>query len=145
MFSATDLLEEINSVEQPFHGDRLIETPSEDRLGFEPAASHVAAAIHKMTSPDGFVIGIEGEWGSGKSSFINLASDAFRESTDAPEIVRFLPWLISSREGLLTELFTEITKAALRIEAGGVQVHGWRKLRGYIWHVIPPPTRSSCK
>lgn len=114
--------------EQSFHGDRPIEAPSEDRLGFGPAARHVAEAIRKMAPPDSFVIGIEGEWGSGKSSFINLVSDALRKPGNAPEIVRFLPWLISSREGLLKELFTEITKAALRIDAGDVQVRGWRKL-----------------
>jgi len=126
--------------EQSFHGDRPIEAPSEDRLGFGPAARHVAEAIHKMASPDGFVIGIEGEWGSGKSSFINLVSDALRKPGSASEIVRFLPWLISSREGLLKELFTEITKAALRIDAGDVQVHGWKKLRGHIW-----PSRYSAQ
>lgn len=114
--------------EQSFHGDRPIEAPSEDQLGFGPAARHVAEAIRKMASPDSFVIGIEGEWGSGKSSFINLVSDALRKPGNAPEIVRFFPWLISSREGLLKELFTEITKAALRIAAGDMQVHGWRKL-----------------
>ncbi|HBO5156315.1 TPA: hypothetical protein L4W81_004400, partial [Pseudomonas aeruginosa] len=62
----------MRSVEQSFHGDRPIDVSSEDRLGFGPAARHVAEAIHKMASPDGFVISIEGEWGSGKSSFINL-------------------------------------------------------------------------
>lgn len=119
--------------EQSFHGDRPIEALAEDRLGFGPAAKHIAEAIHKMASPDGFVIGIEGEWGSGKSSFINLVSDGLRKSKDAPEIVRFLPWLISSREGLLKELFTEISKAALRIDTSDMQVGWWRKILGYIW------------
>lgn len=114
--------------EQSFHGERPIGAPSEDRLGFGPAARHVAEATDKMAPPDSLVIGIQGEWGTGKSSFINLVSDALRKPGNAPEIVRFLPWLISSREGLLKELFTEITKAALRIDAGDVQVRGWRKL-----------------
>ncbi len=122
--------------EQCFHSERPIAAPSEDRLGFGSAACHVAEAIRKMASPDSWVIGIEGEWGSGKSSFINLVSDALRKPGNAPEIVRFLLWLISSREGLLKELFTEITKAALRIDAGDVQVHGWRKLSGHIWPVV---------
>jgi hypothetical protein len=107
----------MSQIEQRFHGDRPIESPGEDRLGFRPAAEHVAKAIQEMASPDGFVIGIEGEWGSGKSSFINLVSDSLRQFDDAPEIVRFLPWLISSRQALLKELFPEIIKAALRIES----------------------------
>src|SRR5690606_8366964 len=130
----------MTAAEQSFHGDRPIEAPSEDRLGFGPAAGHVAEAIRKMASPDGFVIGIEGEWGSGKSSFINLVSDALREPDNAPEIVRFLPWLIRSRESLRKQLFTAITTAALRIDAGDVQVHGWKRLRSHIW-----PSRYSAQ
>jgi len=123
----------LKQVAQSFHGDRPIEAPAEDRLGFGPAATHVAKAIHEMASPDGFVIGIEGEWGSGKSSFVNLVSDALSKLEDAPETVRFLPWLISSREGLLKELFLELTKAALRIGATGEHA-GWRaKLLGHVW------------
>lgn len=123
----------MTQAEQPFYGDRPIEIPSEDRLGFGPAAKHVAEAIHKMASPDGFVIGIEGEWGSGKSSFINLVSNALSKSGNAPEVVRFLPWLISSRDGLLQELFTEITKAVLRVDSRELQLKGWRSFLGYIW------------
>jgi predicted KAP-like P-loop ATPase len=115
-----------NEVDAPLHGDRPIENPDDDRLGFRPAAEHVAKAIHTMASPDGFVIGIEGEWGSGKSSFINLVSDSLIRLENAPEIVRFLPWLISSREGLLKELFTEIIAKALNIESSE-PVEGWRK------------------
>ena len=123
----------MKQVAQSFHGDRPIEAPAEDRLGFGPAATHVAKAIHEMASPDGFVIGIEGEWGSGKSSFVNLVSDALSKLEDAPETVRFLPWLISSREGLLKELFLELTKAALRISAEDEHA-GWRaKLLGHVW------------
>lgn len=104
--------------EKPFHGDRPIESSGEDRLGFGLAARHVADAIHKMASPDGFVIGIEGGWGSGKSSFINLVSNALRDfGEDAPRIIRFLPWLISSRDGLLKELFVEITNAAIEVDS----------------------------
>lgn len=108
-----------------FNGDRPIEVPAEDRLGFRPAAKHVADAIYCMASPDGFVIGVEGEWGSGKSSFINLVADSLKRYELAPEIVRFLPWLISSREGLLRELFPEIIKAAFRIDSREAPV-GWR-------------------
>ncbi|HKY22046.1 MAG TPA: P-loop NTPase fold protein [Vicinamibacterales bacterium] len=100
----------------PFNGDRPIADGGEDRLGFAPAAQHVARAINDLASPDGFVIGIEGEWGSGKSSFINLVTDALRGQEIPPEVVRFLPWLISSRHALLKELFSEIAKAALRID-----------------------------
>lgn len=130
----------MSGVKQPFHGDRPIETSSEDRLGYGPAASHVADAIQRMASPDGFVIGIEGEWGSGKSSLINLVADALVKFENPPEVIRFLPWLISSREGLLRELFVEIAKAALRIESEEIPLNGWRKPLAQIW-----PSRHSAQ
>ncbi len=102
---------------RPFDGDRPISGASEDRLGFGSAAKHVAEAIAQLASPEGFVIGIEGNWGSGKSSFISLIVEAFKCTGNGPEVVQFSPWLISSRGGLLRELFGEIAKASLRIDA----------------------------
>lgn len=98
-----------------YHGDKPIRNFEEDSLGFETAARHVADSIHSLTSPDGFVIGVEGEWGAGKSSFVNLVVKAMREKSSAAEIVHFLPWLISSKEGMLYELFSEIINAAVRV------------------------------
>lgn len=101
---------------KPFDGDRPISNKSADRLGFEGAAIQIAHAITNLSSPEGFVFGIEGRWGSGKSSMVNLVADALLSREAAIEIVRFSPWLITSRDALLKELFAEIGKAALRVE-----------------------------
>ncbi|WP_141097963.1 KAP family P-loop NTPase fold protein [Stenotrophomonas maltophilia] len=98
-----------------YHGDKPIRSFEEDSLGFGGAARLVANSIHSISSPDGFVIGVEGEWGSGKSSFVNLVVNAMREKISAAEVVHFLPWLISSRDGMLYELFSEIINAAVRV------------------------------
>lgn len=87
-----------------FGGDRPI-VAGQDRLGYEEPARHIARAIHQFSSPEGFVLGLEGAWGSGKSSFVNLIIAALNDGEPAPEIVKFSPWLISSRNGLLDELF----------------------------------------
>ena len=57
------------------HGDRAIRHSSDDCLGFTPLAKQIAKSIVDRTVDDGFVIGIEGAWGSGKSSLINLIVD----------------------------------------------------------------------
>lgn len=98
-----------------YHGDKPIGSFGEDLLGFGDAARLVARSIHSMSSPDGFVIGIEGDWGAGKSSFINLVVAAISEEDSPAEVISFLPWLISSREGLLHELFSEILNASINI------------------------------
>lgn len=99
-----------------FSGDRPIEKSEDDKLGFKFAANHIASAIQHYSSPEGFVFGLEGAWGSGKSSFVNLIAAALKDIESAPEIVKFSPWIISSRDALLVELFREIAQAASKID-----------------------------
>lgn len=95
-----------------FADDRPVEKITQDQLGFDGPAKKVTDAILKSASPEGFVIGLEGVWGSGKSSLINLIADYLKTAKLAPEIVHFSPWLISSRDALLSQLFGEIAGAA---------------------------------
>lgn len=105
----------MNTGPQTFNGDRPITGKAGDRLGFTPAAQHVARSINDLASPAGFVVGVEGEWGAGKTSFIGLVIEALGEAKSPPEIIQFMPWVISSRPALLRELFSEIAAAAGRI------------------------------
>ena len=57
--------------------DSPIETKEEDLLGRDRIAASVAGMInsslgHEAAGDESLVVGIEGEWGSGKTSFINL-------------------------------------------------------------------------
>lgn len=82
---------------------------STDLLGFKPHAERLAALIQKQI-PDkaSFVIGIEGEWGEGKSSFINLLKDAFPTDDKRPTIVDFNPWWFEGSDQLLRHFFDEL-------------------------------------
>jgi len=81
----------------------------EDLLGFQPHADRLAALILSQV-PDkaSFVIGIEGEWGEGKSSFINLLKDAFPTDDTRPTIVDFNPWWFEGSDQLLRHFFDEL-------------------------------------
>lgn len=100
-----------------FHDDRPItgEKEGEDRLGYTQPAQHIAEAILNLSSPEGFVLGLEGEWGSGKTSFVNLIIKALKSHPEPPEIIKFSPWLISTRSALLGELFQSVATSALQI------------------------------
>jgi predicted KAP-like P-loop ATPase len=82
----------------------------EDRLNFGPLARGVARQLLTDTRPSSFVVGINGPWGSGKTSFLNLIEVAIRQESDAlddtklPLVVRYSPWLVSNREALLRQL-----------------------------------------
>ncbi|MDH5762369.1 MAG: KAP family NTPase [Nitrospinota bacterium] len=90
----------------------------EDRLGFRSVANKLASSILTQVANHGLVISIEGKWGSGKSSLVNLLADELKNDQEkAPEIVRFEPWLVGDRDGMLTELMSDLATAVEAIEA----------------------------
>src|SRR5258708_39995130 len=97
--------------------DQPVTRREDDRLGFTPIAEHLAKAIAAQHSPNGFVFAIEGRWGSGKTTLINLTIEALKLlGPAAPEIVTFSPWLVGDREELLRSLFDELADAAIKID-----------------------------
>lgn len=105
--------------------DRPISRLEDDRLGFAPVAEHLARAMLDQPAKQGFVFGIEGKWGSGKSTLINLTIEALKRHEDTlPEIIVFSPWLVGDRDELLRSLFDELATAASRIELLDVKDSG---------------------
>lgn len=97
--------------------DQPVKSRDDDRLGFSPIADQLAKAIIRQRSPSGFVFGIEGRWGSGKTTLINLTIEALKTFGEtAPEIVSFSPWLVGERDELLRSLFDELASAAIKID-----------------------------
>lgn len=102
-------------------GDRPIKRIEDDRLGFAPIAKQLSQSILDQAAKDGLVFGVEGRWGSGKSTLINLTIASLKEATNSPEIIEFSPWLVGSRDDLLQYLFDELATAASRICPGEVE------------------------
>ena len=99
------------------HSDRPIQHCREDRLGFCEIAHNLAEMIMHQSSREGFVIGIEGEWGSGKSSLLNLIKEKLSDlDENSPVLVNFSPWLIGERINLLSEIFHELLEAVLEAQ-----------------------------
>jgi predicted KAP-like P-loop ATPase len=98
------------------YGDRPITRREDDRLGFSRVADHLAQAILDLPASEGFVFGIEGKWGTGKSTLINLARETLKAHVEPPEIIDFAPWLVGQRDELLSALFDELADAAVRID-----------------------------
>lgn len=92
-------------------GDRALSSGDQDRLGFREVAKRVATSLVDRASEDGFVIGLEGAWGSGKSSLLFLIEE---ELSKLPEdrksvVINFRPWLIGNRDALIKGLFGELS------------------------------------
>ncbi len=93
-------------------GDRALNSGDEDKLGFREVAKRIAASLVDRASEDGLVIGVEGTWGSGKSSLLFLIGDELGKLPDdqRPSVINFRPWLIGNRDALITSLFGEFSQ-----------------------------------
>lgn len=100
-----------------FHGDRPIADEADDRFGLGIVADRLASALTHQSATKGLVLGVEGAWGSGKSSLLALMIGRLRaDHADAVEVVEFRPWLVGDRDQLLSALFEDLTKAIAAIE-----------------------------
>lgn len=108
-------------------GDRPLGTTGIDRLGFEALAQRIATSLMDRASAGGLVVGIEGAWGSGKTSLIDLTIRQLDGLGKAgkPVVVNFRPWLIGDRESLLNGLFKELASAvdSIALESGDAGPH----------------------
>src|SRR6185437_3728783 len=93
-------------------GDRALCSGDEDKLGFREVANRIATSLVDRASEDGLVIGVEGTWGSGKSSLLFLIEDELRKLPEdrKPTVIDFRPWLIGNRDALITSLFGELSR-----------------------------------
>ena len=94
------------------YDDKPIALPEEDILGFNPLAEIIADSISKMEKPEGTVIAVNGPWGSGKSSVVNLVRHHLCNSRAAGvKIVDFKCWWFRGEEALTTAFFHELYSA----------------------------------
>lgn len=96
--------------EHMHYNDHPIETPTEDRFGVDPFARALAASVRMMKSPHGAVIGLNGPWGSGKSSAVNLCKYHLNEAVQANElaIIDFACWWFRGEDALALAFFREL-------------------------------------
>lgn len=110
-------------------GDRALQSGDEDRLGFRQIAARIATSLVDHASDGGLVIGVDGAWGTGKSSLLFLIEDELGklDAKQRPTVINFRPWLVGQRDALLTDLFgtlvTQINKVAADAgDATGVSI-----------------------
>ncbi|MDQ0301338.1 KAP family P-loop NTPase fold protein [Ancylobacter polymorphus] len=105
------------------YGDLPISKPEQDKFGIDGFVRSLARSVTNMRSPSGVVIALNGQWGSGKSSAMNLLKHHLLDATTAGEIelVDFNPWWFRGEEALVLAFFRELysaTKPSLSEKAG---------------------------
>lgn len=98
-----------------YFNDSPISVPEEDRFGIDPFARALAASITQIKSPVGATIALNGPWGSGKSSAVNLIRHHLNPgNSEDLVIVEFKCWWFRGEEAL-TLAFLQTLKGALDI------------------------------
>ena len=92
-----------------FDADRPIERREQDRLGRRSFAEAIAQQVHAVPAEQGFTIAVVGEWGSGKTSVLNMVAEALEEGGSDTAVLRFNPWLFSSADDLVARFFGELS------------------------------------
>lgn len=79
--------------------------------------------MREYTSAEKFVIGLEGAWGSGKSTFLNNMKKNISKNKDFVVVDDFEPWLSENKEALLNNLLnTILMKSNLGIPSKEIDV-----------------------
>jgi hypothetical protein len=79
-----------------------------ERLSF---AEHLAGFLCLEKGSPSIVVGIEGKWGDGKTSCINLIKEVLHHHDPRPIIVDYRPWLISTLDSIIEGFFIELASA----------------------------------
>ncbi len=88
-------------------GDHPIYSLEDDTLGRGPTAQAFAEHILSLDAGEGVVVGVLGRWGSGKTSFVNLARLELKKA--GVPILDFNPWMFSGAEQLVDSFFVELS------------------------------------
>ncbi|MBI4807369.1 MAG: hypothetical protein HY799_00235 [Nitrosomonadales bacterium] len=108
---------------------------AEDSFG----RSHFAVALSRSLllpkGSHGLVVGIEGNWGSGKSTLIGFVTKNFASVTEGsvPIVVEFNPWMVSNTGALVEALIGQIAASIGKdISVGNKGIEVGQKLLGYV-------------
>ena len=102
-----------------YSADRPINKSEEDLLGRASFSKYLGKAIYEYNGSDGFVIGLFGKWGTGKTSIINMAIEEIekrpKNNENKPIIMDFSPWNYSDKNDLIS-LFFQSLKSKFDLE-----------------------------
>ena len=91
--------------DRPLRSEGAMAADRLGRLGYAKAAQH---ALARVNSTNGFVMSVEGAWGSGKTSALAMIEALLRQQTPVPVVVHFNPWLIGDRDALLRRFLSKL-------------------------------------
>lgn len=95
-----------------FMSDKAGETKHDDKFGFNDQAERFAEKVFNQGSSESLVFGIDAPWGTGKSTFVNLCKEYWRDHYKNEMIVySFDPLRYETKESLLRKFIEGFIEA----------------------------------
>ncbi|MBT2117189.1 KAP family NTPase [Dyella sp. LX-66] len=118
------------SPDQPLTGDESIKQDKLQRMGL---ASASVAALQRVSTTTGFVLSIEGPWGSGKTSTLSMMEQLIRAGdSNRSIIVHFNPWLVGDRDSLVRQFLGAIASAIELTDHAGNAKKVAKEIQNYV-------------
>lgn len=125
-----------------FSTDKPITDASEDKLGRSGFAERLAKAIINFDTADSYAIALQGAWGCGKTSVLNMAIQKIEEATDKKAvIIRFNPWNFTTTGQLIDQFFAtmssklKLSKSNERLQKVGELVEKYSSILEYTQYI----------
>lgn len=110
------IITNVKGVSMEYNLDKPIENEQEDLLSRNDFAKHFAKDVVMLAEKNNFTIALNGTWGSGKTSLINLIKneivrlrDHDEQVSSYPIIIDFAPWNSLDENGIITQFFRSFT------------------------------------
>ncbi len=91
-----------------YSSDQPITKLPDDKLGRSSFANRLADDIAAWDGDSSLVIGLYGDWGTGKTSLKNLVLAAFKQRRKKIPLLEFNPWQLSGSGGISQTYFNEL-------------------------------------
>lgn len=111
---------------------------ADDQLGRRGYAESAVRALARVGASSGFVLSVEGPWGSGKTSTLAMMEALLGKQDTSPVIVHFNPWLIGDRDALLRQFLGKLAAAVKLTDhaADGKKVARELKAYGKVFDLV---------
>ena len=105
-----------------FDADLPIKGKKSDRLGRQNFAASIARQILDVPVEHGFTVAVTGEWGSGKTSVLNMVAESLGEMDGSVAVLSFNPWLFGGSTELVSRFFGELSAQLGKGNSGQLKV-----------------------
>lgn len=98
-----------------FNTDKPIKSFCDDKLGRGVFSKQLASTIMQFKTKDNYTISLQGKWGSGKTSVVNMVIEEIKHLSQCGEkdeevvIVQFNPWNFTDNNQLINQFFLTLS------------------------------------